>query len=84
MKSFKSHKKSLLAMIAMSITCACASSAYADNRPVHSATYDDKLVLDMSWQMGSNQFEGATTREFTFNKGLTVDEKADYLEAIVL
>lgn len=84
MKSFKSHKKSLLAMIAMGITCACASSAYADNRPVHSATYDDKLVLDMSWQMGSNQFEGATTREFTFNKGLTVDEKADYLEAIVL
>ena len=84
MKSFKSHKKNLLAMIAMSITCACASSAYADNRPVHSATYDDKLVLDMSWQMGSNQFEGATTREFTFNKGLTVDEKADYLEAIVL
>lgn len=84
MKSFKSHKKSLLPMIAMSITCACASSAYADNRPVHSATYDDKLVLDMSWQMGSNQFEGATTREFTFNKGLTVDEKADYLEAIVL
>ena len=84
MKSFKSHKKSLLAMIAMSITCACASSAYADNRPVHSATYDDKLVLDMSWQMGSNQFEGAAKREFTFNKGLTVDEKADYLEAIVL
>ena len=84
MKSFKSHKKSLLTMIAMSITCACASTAYADNRPVHSATYDDKLVLDMSWQMGSNQFEGAATREFTFNKGLTVDEKADYLEAIVL
>ena len=84
MKSFKSHKKSLLNMIAMSITCACASTAYADNRPVHSATYDDKLVLDMSWQMGSNQFEGAATREFTFNKGLTVDEKADYLEAIVL
>lgn len=84
MKSFKSHKKSLLTMIAMSITCACASSAYADNRPVHSATYDDKLVLDMSWQMGSNQFEGAAKREFTFNKGLTVDEKADYLEAIVL
>lgn len=84
MKPFKRHNKRLLIMIAMSITCACTSTAYADNRPVHSATYDDKLVLDMSWQMGSDQFEGAATREFTFNKGLTVDEKADYLEAIVL
>ena len=84
MKPFKRHNKRLLIMIAMSISCACASTAYADNRPVHSATYDDKLVLDMSWQMASNQFEGAAKREFTFNKGLTVDEKADYLEAIVL
>lgn len=84
MKPFKRHNKRLLIMIAMSISCACTSSVYADNRPVHSATYDDKLVLDMSWQMASNQFEGAATREFTFNKGLTVDEKADYLEAIVL
>lgn len=84
MKTFKRHNKRLLIMIAMSISCACTSTAYADNRPVHSATYDDKLVLDMSWQMASNQFEGAATREFTFNKGLTVDEKADYLEAIVL
>lgn len=84
MKTFKGHNKRLLIMIAMSISCACTSTAYADNRPVHSATYDDKLVLDMSWQMASNQFEGAATREFTFNKGLTVDEKADYLEAIVL
>lgn len=50
MKPFKSksHKKNLLAMISMSITCACTSTAYADNRPVHSATYNDKLVLDMS------------------------------------
>ena len=75
MNPFKSHKRKLIAMIAMSITCACASSDYADNRPVHSATYDDKLVLDMSWQMGSNQFEGATKENLPSIKALQLTKK---------
>ena len=74
MKSFKSHKKSLLAMIAMSITCACASTAYAEinERPGPDATYDDKVVLDSEWQIYNNEYAGAEKRKYTFNKGLTV------------
>ena len=74
MKSFKSHKKSLLAMIAMSITCACASTAYAEinERPKFDATYDDKVVLDYEWQIFPNEYAGAEKRKYTFNKGLTV------------
>ena len=74
MKSFKSHKKSLLAMIAMSITCACASSTYAEinERPGPDATYDDKVVLDSEWQIYNNEYAGAEKRKYTFNKGLTV------------
>ena len=74
MKSFKSHKKSLLAMIAMSITCACASTAYAEinERPKFDATYDDKVVLDSEWQIYHDEYAGAEKRKYTFNKGLTV------------
>ena len=74
MKSFKSHKKSLLAMIAMSITCACASTAYAEinERPKFDATYDDKVVLDYEWQIFPDEYAGAEKRKYIFNKGLTV------------
>ncbi|WP_456103839.1 autotransporter family protein [Phascolarctobacterium succinatutens] len=74
MKSFKSHKKSLLTMIAMSITCACASTAYAEinERPKFDATYDDKVVLDFEWQISPDEYTGAEKRKYTFNKGLTV------------
>lgn len=74
MKTFKSHKKSLLTMIAMSITCACASSAYAEinERPKFDATYDDKVVLDSEWQIYPDEYTGAEKRKYTFNKGLTV------------
>ena len=79
MKSFKSHKKSLLAMIAMSITCACASTAYAEinERPKFDATYDDKVVLDYEWQIFPDEYSGANNRKYTFNKGLTIVSKSD-------
>ena len=78
MKSFKSHKKSLLAMIAMSITCACASTAYAEinERPKVDATYDDKVVLDFEWQISPDEYSGAEKRKYTFNKGLTISPNA--------
>lgn len=74
MKPFKRHKKRLLIMIAMSITCACASSAYAEinERPKFDATYDDKVVLDSEWQIHPDEYTGAEKRKYTFNKGLTV------------
>ncbi len=74
MKPFKRHKKRLLIMIAMSITCACASSAYAEinERPKFDATYDDKVVLDSEWQISPDEYTGAEKRKYTFNKGLTV------------
>ena len=80
MKSFKSHKKSLLAMIAMSITCACASTAYAEinERPGPDATYDDKVVLDYEWQISPDEYTGAEKRKYTFNKGLTVSPNVSY------
>lgn len=80
MKTFKSHKKSLLAMIAMSITCACASSAYAEinERPRFDATYDDKVVLDYEWQISPDEYTGAEKRKYTFNKGLTVSPNVSY------
>ena len=80
MKSFKSHKKSLLAMIAMSITCACASTAYAEinERPKFDATYDDKVVLDYEWQIFPDEYAGAEKRKYTFNKGLTVSPNVRY------
>ena len=80
MKSFKSHKKSLLAMIAMSITCACASTAYAEinERPRFDATYDDKVVLDYEWQISPDEYTGAEKRKYTFNKGLTVSPNVSY------
>ena len=80
MKLFKSHKKSLLAMITMSITCACASSAYAEinERPRFDATYDDKVVLDYEWQISPDEYTGAEKRKYTFNKGLTVSPNVSY------
>ena len=80
MKTFKSYKKSLLAMIAMSITCACASSAYAEinERPKFDATYDDKVVLDYEWQISPDEYAGAEKRKYTFNKGLTVSPNVSY------
>lgn len=80
MKTFKSHKKSLLAMIAMSITCACASTAYAEinERPKFDATYDDKVVLDYEWQISPDEYTGAEKRKYTFNKGLTVSPNVSY------
>ena len=74
MKPFKRHKKRLLIMIAMSITCACASSAYAEinERPKFDATYDDEVVLDSEWQIYPDEYTGAEKRKYTFNKGLTV------------
>ena len=80
MKTFKSHKKSLLAMIAMSITCACASTAYAEinERPKFDATYDDKVVLDYEWQISPDEYTGAEKRKYIFNKGLTVSPNVSY------
>ena len=74
MKPFTRHNKRLLIMIAMSITCACASTAYAEinERPGPDATYDDKVVLDSEWQIYNNEYAGAEKRKYTFNKGLTV------------
>lgn len=74
MKPFKRHNKRLLIMIAMSITCACASTAYAEinERPGPDATYDDKVVLDSEWQIYHNEYAGAEKRKYTFNKGLTI------------
>lgn len=74
MKTFKRYNKRLLIMIAMSITCACASTAYAEinERPGPDATYDDKVVLDSEWQIYHNEYAGAEKRKYTFNKGLTV------------
>lgn len=74
MKPFKRHNKRLLIMIAMSITCACASTAYAEinERPKFDATYDDKVVLDSEWQIYHDEYAGAEKRKYTFNKGLTV------------
>lgn len=82
MKPFKSksHKKTLLAMIAMSITCACTSTAYAEinERPKFDATYDDKVVLDSEWQIHHDEYAGAEKRKYTFNKGLTVSPNVSY------
>lgn len=79
MKLFKS-KKNLLAMIAMSITCACANTAYAEinERPKFDATYDDKVVLDSEWQIHPDEYTGAEKRKYTFNKGLTVSPNVSY------
>ena len=74
MKPFKRHNKRLLIMIAMSISCACASTAYAEinERPKFDETYDDKVVLDSEWQISPDEYTGAEKRKYTFNKGLTV------------
>ena len=78
MKSFKSHKKSLLAMIAMSITCACASSAYAEitTRPELNHVYDEFVYYDGDDH--NKMFPGLchdTEGSYTlhFNQGATLD-----------
>lgn len=78
MKPFK--RKKLLAMIAMSITFACANTAYAEinERPKFDATYDDKVVLDSEWQIHPDEYTGAEKRKYTFNKGLTVSPNVSY------
>ena len=80
MNPFKSHKRKLIAMIAMSITCACANTAYAEinERPKFDATYDDKVVLDYEWQISPDEYTGAEKRKYTFNKGLTVSPNVSY------
>ena len=80
MKPFKRHNKRLLIMIAMSITCACASTAYAEinERPKFDATYDDKVVIDYEWQISPDEYTGAEKRKYTFNKGLTVSPNVSY------
>lgn len=67
-------------MIAMSITCACANTAYAEinERPKFDATYDDKVVLDSEWQIHPDEYTGAEKRKYTFNKGLTVSPNVSY------
>lgn len=74
MKPFKRHNKRLLIMIAMSISCACTSSVYAEinERPKFDETYDDKVVLDSEWQISPDEYTGAEKRKYTFNKGLTI------------
>ena len=64
----------------MSITCACASTAYAEinERPKFDATYDDKVVLDYEWQISPDEYTGAEKRKYTFNKGLTVSPNVSY------
>ena len=78
MKSFKSHKKSLLAMIAMSITCACASTAYAEitTRPELNHVYDEFVYYDGDDH--NKMFPGLchdTEGSYTlhFNQGATLD-----------
>ena len=80
MNPFKSHKRKLIAMIAMSITCACASTAYAEinERPKFDATYDDKVVLNSEWQIFPDEYSGANKRKYTFNKGLTISPTTSY------
>lgn len=80
MKPFKRHNKRLLIVIAMSITCACASTAYAEinERPKFDATYDDKVVLDSEWQIYHDEYAGAEKRKYTFNKGLTVSPNVSF------
>ena len=70
MKPFKRHNKRLLIMIAMSITCACASTACAEinERPGPDATYDDKVVLDSEWQIYNNEYAGAEKKKCLFVK----------------
>lgn len=61
-------------MITMSITYACANTAYAEinKRPKFDATYDDKVVLASEWQKYPDEYTDAGKRKYTFNKGLTV------------
>ena len=78
MKAFKSHKKSLLTMIAMSITCACASTAYAEitTRPELNHVYDEFVYYDgddhnKMFPGLCHDTEGSYTLQF--NQGATLD-----------
>lgn len=78
MKTFKSHKKSLLTMIAMSITCACTSTAYAEitTRPELNHVYDEFVNYDgddhnKRFPGLCHDTEGSYTLQF--NQGATLD-----------
>ena len=79
-KLFKSPKKRLFSMIAMSFTVACTSTVYAEitERPKEDATYDEKVVLNSEWQIYPDEYVGANKRKYTFNKGLTISPTVSY------
>ena len=78
MKPFKMHNKRLLIMIAMSITCACASTAYAEitTRPELNHVYDEFVYYDgddhnKMFPGLCHDTEGSYTLQF--NQGATLD-----------
>ena len=78
MKPFKRHNKRLLIMIAMSITCACASTAYAEvnERPELNHVYDEFVYYDgddhnKMFPGLCHDTEGSYTLQF--NQGATLD-----------
>lgn len=78
MKPFKRHNKRLLIMIAMSITCACTSTAYAEitTRPELNHVYDEFVNYDgddhkKSFAGLCHDTEGSYTLQF--NQGATLD-----------
>lgn len=78
MKPFKRHNKRLLIMIAMSITCACTSSVYAEitTRPELNHVYDEFVNYDgddhkKSFAGLCHDTEGSYTLQF--NQGATLD-----------
>lgn len=78
MKTFKRHNKRLLIMIAMSISCACTSSVYAEitTRPELNHVYDEFVNYDgddhkKSFAGLCHDTEGSYTLQF--NQGATLD-----------
>lgn len=78
MKPFKRHNKRLLIMIAMSISCACTSSVYAEitTRPELNHVYDEFVNYDgddhkKSFAGLCHDTEGSYTLQF--NQGATLD-----------
>lgn len=84
-KLFKSPKKRLFSMIAMSFTVACTSTVYAEitERPKGDATYDEKVVLNSEWQIYPDEYVGANKRKYTFNKGLTISLDDSYAHSAI-
>ena len=78
MKPFNNNKKRLLSMIALSLTCACASIAYAEitTRPELNQVYNDFVNYDgddhnKSFPGLCHDTEGIYTLQF--NQGATLD-----------